>query len=153
MARPTSKIQPDDVSTLALFRYRDFRIFWSGSFVSAMGTQFTSVAMAWQIYEITNSAFQIGLLGLVRAVPQAMILLVGGLLADAMNRRKLMMCTQISLFGVSCMLAWLTFSGRVSAGMLYVATMLLAVFNSLENPSRQSIIPNLVPREFMGRAD
>ena len=152
MARATSKIQPDDVSTLALFRYQDFRSFWSGSFVSAMGTQFTSVAMAWQIYEITNSAFQIGLLGLVRAVPQAIILLVGGLLADAMNRRKLMMCTQISLFGVSCMLAWLTFSGRVSAGMLYVATMLLAVFNSLENPSRQSIIPNLVPREFMGRA-
>ena len=117
-----------------------------------MGTQFTGVAMAWQIYEITNSAFQIGLLGLARAVPQAVILLVGGLLADAMNRRKLMMCTQISLFGVSSFLAWLTLTGRASAAMLYLATMLLAVFNSLENPSRQSMIPNLVPREYMGQA-
>src|SRR5437870_8528233 len=74
MTGVTSQIQTEDVSTLSLFRYRDFRIFWSGSFVSAMGTQFSSVAMAWQIYEITHSAFQIGLLGLVRAVPQAILL-------------------------------------------------------------------------------
>ena len=54
--------------------------------------------MAWQIYELTNSPLQIGMIGLVRAVPQMFILLFGGLLADAMNRRKLMMITQGSLF-------------------------------------------------------
>jgi MFS family permease len=140
------------MSPLSLFRQRDFCIFWIGSFASGIGSQFTTVAMAWQIYELTNSAFQLGLLGLVRAVPQAIILLVGGLLADAINRRKLMMCTQIGLFGVSTMLAWLTLSGRASAGMLYVATMLLAVFSSLETPSRHSIIPNLAPREYLGQA-
>ena len=51
--------------------------------------------MAWQIYELTDSAFQIGLLGLARAVPQMIVLLVAGLLADAMNRRKLMMCIEL----------------------------------------------------------
>ena len=45
------------------FRHRDFSVFWTGSFLSSMGTQFTTVAMAWQIYELTNSALQIGLLG------------------------------------------------------------------------------------------
>ena len=70
-----------------------------------MGSQFTQVAMAWQIYELTNSPLQIGLIGLVRAVPQMIILLFGGLFADAMNRRKLMMVTQGSLFFVSGSLA------------------------------------------------
>jgi MFS family permease len=137
---------------LSPFRYRDFCIFWIGSLLSGIGSQFTAVAMAWQIYELTNSAFQIGLLGLARAVPQAILLLVAGLLADAMNRRKLMMCTQIGLFGVSTMLALLTFSGKASAGMLYLATMALALFSSLETPARQSMIPNLVPRENLPQA-
>ena len=77
---------------------------------------------------------------------------VGGLLADAMNRRKLMMCTQIGLFGVSTMLALLSFAGQTTPHMLYVATMLLAFFTSLEQPSRQSLIPGLVPREQLAQA-
>ena len=134
------------------FRHRDFSVFWTGSFLSSIGTQFTSVAMAWQIYELTNSPLQIGLLGVARAVPQIALLLVGGLLADAMNRRKLMMCTQIGLFSVSTILAVLSFAGQTTPHMLYIATMLLAFFTSLEQPSRQSIIPSLVPREQLAQA-
>ena len=139
-------------AVFATFRHRDFRLFWTGSFLAAMGTQFTTVAMAWQIYELTNSAFQIGMLGLARALPQITLLLFAGLLADAMNRRKLMMCTQISLFCTSTMLVILTLFGTVSPLMLYGASMLLALFTSLEQPSRQSMIPNLVPREHLARA-
>lgn len=134
------------------FHHRDFAVFWSGSFLSSMGTQFTTVAMAWQIYELTNSPLQIGMLGIARAIPQTFLLLFGGLLADAMNRRRLMLCTQSGLFCVSTALALLTFSGQASAAMLYAATALLAIFTSLENPSRQSMIPNLVPREHLPQA-
>lgn len=141
-----------DRSLLLPFRHRDFRVFWTGSFLSSIGTQFTTVAMAWQIYELTNSPLQIGLLGLARALPQIFLLLVGGLLADAMNRRKLMMCTQIGLFCVSTTLALLTFFGKASPQMLYVATVLLAIFTSLEQPSRQSLIPSLVPRAHLAQA-
>jgi MFS family permease len=137
---------------LAPFRNRDFCVFWTGSFLSSMGTQFTTVAMAWQIYELTNSPLQIGLLGLARALPQILLLLVGGLLADAMDRRKLMMCTQSGLFCVSATLALLTFAGKASPHMLYVATVFLAFFTSMEQPSRQSMIPNLVPREQLPQA-
>jgi MFS family permease len=137
---------------LSPFRHRDFSVFWTGSFFSSIGTQSTSVAMAWQIYELTNSPLQIGLLGVARAVPQIALLLVGGLLADAMNRRKLMMCTQIGLFGVSTILALLSFAGQTTPHVLYIATMLLAFFTSLEQPSRQSIIPSLVPREQLAQA-
>src|SRR5499426_2341049 len=98
--------------------YRDFCVFWTGSFLSSIGTQFTTVAMAWQIYELTNSPLQIGLLGVARALPQIALLLVGGLLADAVDRRKLMMCTQLGLFCVSTTLAWLTLAGKASPQML-----------------------------------
>lgn len=141
-----------DRSFLLPFRHRDFRVFWTGSFLSSIGTQFTTVAMAWQIYELTNSPLQIGLLGLARAAPQILLLLVGGLLADAMNRRKLMMCTQSGLCCVSAALTIFTVAGKASPQLLYAATMLLAFFTSLEQPSRQSLIPNLVPREHLAQA-
>src|ERR1700756_2877952 len=86
---------------LSPLRHRDFRIFWTALLLSSIGSQFTTVAIAWQIYELTNSSFQIGLIGLSRALPQIGIILFGGLLADAINRRQLMMCTQASLFVVS----------------------------------------------------
>ncbi len=108
--------------------------------------------MAWQIYELTNSPLQIGMIGLVRAVPQMFILLFGGLLADAMNRRKLMMVTQGSLFFVSGALALLTLAGDVTALKLYGVTVFLALFSSLESPSRQAIVTNLVPAEDLSRA-
>jgi MFS family permease len=134
------------------FRHRDFCLFWTGSMLSGIGSQFTTVAMAWQIYELTNSALQIGLLGLVRAVPQLILLLFAGLLADAINRRKLMMFTQTGLFCVSTALALLTFTGKASPELLYAATVFLAFFTALEQPSRQSIIPNLVPRKHLAQA-
>ena len=108
--------------------------------------------MAWQIYELTDSPLQIGMLGLVRAVSQMLILLFGGLLADAMNRRKLMMITQGSLFFVSAILGLLTLAGHVTPLTLYGGTVFLAVFSSLESPSRQAIVTNLVPSEDLPRA-
>ena len=105
-----------------------------------------------QIYELTNSPFQIGLLGLARALPQMVLLLFAGLLADAVNRRKLMICTQTGLFCVSACLALLTYAGVASPQLLYLATILLALFSALEQPSRQSLIPNLVPRQDLAQA-
>jgi len=143
---------PSKHRLLSPLRHRDFRLFWTGLLLSSVGSQFTQVAMAWQIYELTNSPLQIGMLGLVRAVPQMCILLFGGLLADAMNRRKLMMVTQGSLFFVSGALALLTLGGHVTALKLYGVTVFLALFSSLEAPSRQSIVTNLVPAEDLSRA-
>lgn len=137
---------------LSPLRHRDFRLFWIGLLLSSIGSQFTTVAMAWQIYELTNSPLQIGLIGLVRAVPQVAMLLFGGLLADAMDRRRLMIVTQASLFVVSATLAFLTVSGTVTSGTLYLVTVFLALFTSLEGPSRHAIVTNLVPAGDLARA-
>src|ERR1700675_4899540 len=86
-------------------KHYDFRVFWTGQALSAFGSQFTTVAMAWQIYQLTNSPLQIGLLGLARAVPQMVLLLFGGLLADAVDRRRLLMVVQLLQLSVSASLA------------------------------------------------
>src|SRR5947208_16047794 len=103
------------------FRQRAFSVFWTGCFLSGIGSQFTTVAMAWQIYELTNSPLQIGLLGLAQAIPQMTLLLVGGLLADAVDRRKLMIATQVLQCGVSALLVTVTVLGVVSPAFLYLA--------------------------------
>jgi len=133
-------------------RHRDFCLFWTGLLLSSVGSQFTTVAMAWQIYELTNSPLQIGMIGLVRAVPQMIVLLFGGLLADAINRRKLMMITQGSLFLISGALALSTFAGQMTVPKLYGVAVFLALFSSLDAPSRHAIVTNLVPAEDLSRA-
>ncbi len=133
-------------------RHRDFRLFWTGLLLSSVGSQFTTVAMAWQIYELTNSPLQIGMIGLVRAVPQMIVLLFGGLLADAINRRTLMMITQGSLFLISGALSLSTFAGQMTVPKLYGVAVFLALFSSLDAPSRHAIVTNLVPAEDLSRA-
>jgi MFS family permease len=136
----------------APLRHPDYRTFWIGLLLSSVGSQFTTVAIAWQIYELTNSPLQLGLMGLARGVPQVVMLLFGGLLADALNRRKVILCTQSILFVVSALLALSTFADKTTPATLYAATVALALFNSLEAPARHSIVANLVPREDLAAA-
>jgi MFS family permease len=108
--------------------------------------------MAWQIYELTNSPLQLGLLGLARGAPMLVLLLFGGMLADAVNRRHLMMVTQIAQMCISAMLAVTTLFGGISPLVLYAASLFLALCSSLEQPARTAIIPNLVPRDDLSNA-
>jgi len=133
-------------------QHRDFRLFYFGLVVAGMGTQFTTVAMAWQVYELTDSALQIGLLGLARAVPQMGLLLFGGLLADAVERRRLLFAAHCVQCAVSAALAALTMMGAISPLHLYVAAALLALLTAVETPARQALVPNIVPRESLASA-
>ena len=144
--------EPAGRTPVAALRHRDFSIYWAGSVLSQVGSQFTTVAMAWQIYELTNSPLELGLLGLARGAPMLALLLFGGLLADAVNRRHLMMATQIGQMCVSASLAVMTLAGKVSPPVLYAASLFLALFSSLEQPARTAIIPNLVPRSDLTNA-
>src|SRR5947209_19080585 len=125
------------------FRYRDYRLFWCGDGLSNIGSQFTTVAMAWQIYELTNSALHVGMLGLAQAIPQITLLLFGGMLADAVDRRKLMIATQLLQGSVSALLVTATALGGITPELLYLASVLTGVATSLDNPARQALVPNL----------
>ncbi|MFN0072356.1 MAG: MFS transporter [Chloroflexota bacterium] len=132
--------------------HRPFRIFWSGLVLSSLGTHVTMVAMAWQMYEITDSPLQVGMLGLARAIPQTLTLLLGGLLADALDRRRLLIVLQFGQCLVSAVLALLSSLELATPVTLYVATVFLALGAGLENPARQSLVPVLVPRSMLTSA-
>jgi MFS family permease len=144
---PTERTVP-----FAALREGDFRLFYAGVVCSNFGTNFTQIAMSWQIYQMTGSPLQLGLLGLVRAIPAMTLVLFGGLLADAVDRRRLMMITQGCQFCVTGALLVLSVLGLLSPGVFYVTSALQAVFSSLENPARQAIVPNLVPKHLLTNA-
>jgi MFS family permease len=110
------------------------------------------VAMAWQMYELTDSPLQVGMLGLARAIPQTLTLLLGGLLADALDRRRLLLLLQVAQCLVSASLAVITALGFASPAALYVATVFLAFGTGLENPARQALVPHLVSRTMLTSA-
>ena len=114
-----------------------------------MGTEFTQVAVAWQLYELTESPLQVGLIGLARVIPLLSLGLFGGLLADAVDRRRLMMATQIAQCSLSSTLVVASLTGAVTPLLLYLVSGALALCTALDSPARQSIVPNLIPREHL----
>ena len=120
---------------------RNFGLFWSSLLVSSIGSQLTSVAIAWQIYEITNSPLQLGLTGLFRALPVIAFALNGGWLADRVERRWLLAVAQgLSLF-LSLSLGLLTDSGHIRVWQIYGIIFAASVLNSFDLPARNALIP------------
>jgi MFS family permease len=140
-----------DRATAAL-RYRDFRLLWMGEFVSTMGTQMQTVALGWQLYLLTGDPLQLGALGLMRAIPTVAFAMVGGTLADARDRRSLLIVTQAVLALFSVVLAVATMAGQASVALIYILTILTATASCFDDPARQALIPNLVPRERLAHA-
>ncbi len=150
-------------------QYRDYRLLWAGLFVSNLGTQMQLVAVNWHIFEMLRGqtftvtllgrtidlgaeALGLGTLGLVRVIPIVLFALLGGLLADSVNRRKLLIYAEIASATIASILALLTFAGRDTVPVIYLATAGLAAVAALGNPSRQSLVPHLVPPEHFANA-
>ena len=130
----------------------NYRLFYVAFMVGTVGTQLLFAATLWQMYELTNSALQVGLLGLCRAIPQIALAIFGGMLADALDRRKLLMAVQIGTCSISIGLTVLTVLRLVAPHTLLVAAGLFAVGTAVETPTRQAVVPNLVPAKDLGPA-
>jgi MFS family permease len=109
-------------------------------------------ALNWQVYEITRSPYALGLIGLVRVVPIIVFSLIGGMVADAHDRRRVLLVTQTTLAFVAILVALLTWAGQATVLALYVLTALGAAAIAFDNPARQALVPNLVPREHFPNA-
>jgi MFS family permease len=133
-------------------RHAEFRNLWFGTIVSTTGTQMTIVAIAWHVYQLTKSPVALGLIGLFKAVPGIVLGLGGGGVADAHDRRKLLLATQVALAAISGMLAVATWTGVVTPWVLYAAVALASAATAFDNPARAAIVPNLVPRERLANA-
>lgn len=129
-----------------LRRHRSFRLLWFGQLVSSAGTQIRLVALPYQIYVLTGSVFHVGLLGLFQAIPLIALPLLGGVLADRMDRRRLLIATQCGLAATSLTLAIVTQVGLTELWILYGLTAVAASFSAIDQPARGSLVPTLVDR-------
>src|SRR4029077_7939126 len=131
---------------------RDFGLFWVSLLFSAVGSQISTVAVAWQVYEITNSPFQLGLTGLFRALPVMIFSIPGGVVADRMDRRRLLIVTQSLAMLLSLLLALLTTTGRIAVWHIFAVTFLSGAVGIFDSPARTAMIPALVPTEHLASA-
>ena len=149
--------------------FRDYRIFWVGLFVSVIGSQMQLIAVNWHIFELLRGqtftltlfgrtidlgaeALGLGTLGLVRVIPIVLFALLGGMLADTRNRRTLLLYAEVAAALMAGALAVLTLTGRETVPLIYLFTAALSAVAAFENPSRQSLVPHLVPAEHFSNA-
>lgn len=131
---------------------RNYALLFCGQFVSAIGTQVQVVAVAWQVYLLTHSAVALGIIGLLQAVPRIIFSLVGGVSADAFDRRKLLLLVQSLLAALSTVLALCTVFHVINLFIVYGVVLLAASVSAFDFPTRQAILPNLVSRDQRSHA-
>lgn len=124
-----------------------FRRFWAGSALSAIGSQMTTLAVALQIFTITRSSVAVGVIGLVTAVPVILFGLIGGTVADAVDRRTLVLVTSSCAAGVSAAFAAQAFAALNNVWLLYSLLAAQALLNAVQGPARQTFLPRLLPAE------
>lgn len=131
---------------------RDLRLLVGGNVVSGIGTQAALVALPYQVYTQTHSAFLTGLLGAAELGPLVVLALLGGALADRFDRRRLLLLDQVALVAVSAILAVICFAGWTPLGVLYVLAGGAAGFGAVQNVARSAIVPNLVEPHLLREA-
>ena len=134
-------------SAFAALRHRDFRLLWLGQIVSVTGSQMQFVAINWHVYLLTKSPFALGLVGLFRGVPIIICSLAGGVVADAIDRKRLMIVTQTIMLTSAALLTAGTLSGFKSVWPIYVLSGIASAATAFDTPARQALMPTLVPIE------
>ncbi|MGW8249351.1 MAG: MFS transporter [Anaerolineales bacterium] len=135
----------------ALYHSR-FRYLWIGQTISIAGTQMQTWALFWQIRTLTDQPIALGGVGLARLLPIVVFSLIGGAVADVVNRRRLLFVTQSIMALSAVALAWLTFQEQIALWQIYLLTALQATAVAFDTPSRQALVPNLVPARDLPNA-
>lgn len=129
-----------------------FRVFWSGAFVSNIGSWMQTVAQGWLVLQLTNSAFMLGLVGFAGTLPMLVLLLVGGVFADRLDRRRLLIWTQLGMTLFAGALAVLTWTGAVRIWHILVLSLLSGSAIALAAPAYQAFVHDLVGRSRLQNA-
>lgn len=139
-------------AALQSLRHRNYRLLWFGTIVSNSGDWMDQIALNWLVYQLSGSAVQLALLNLCRLAPIFVFTLVGGVVADRMERRRLLFVTQGVAMVLAVVLATLTILNIVEIWMVLVIAVGRGIVLSFNQPARQSLISELVPREDLRNA-
>ncbi len=130
-----------------------YRRLWTGLGISNVGQQMAAVAVGLQVYDLTQSSFMVGLVGLFQLVPLVGFGLYGGTLSDAHDRRKVGVISAVGLWGSSLLLLGQSLLGLGSVPALYAIIAVQSAFFAVGSPARQAIIPRLVPEHLLPAAN
>ncbi|HEV2986234.1 MAG TPA: MFS transporter [Vicinamibacterales bacterium] len=141
--------------SFAALRHRNFRLIWIGLMLSFTGTMMQNAALLWHVSLLVpaeNKGLALGLVGLAKVVPIFVFSMISGVVADALDRRRLLFLTQVAAMAVSIVLALLALNGLRQVWPLYVLAAVGAAVNAFDMPPRAALVPSLVPREHLANA-
>src|SRR5204862_2491238 len=139
-------------STFAALRERNYRLYWLGLVCYVLGHRAEYVTFAWMVWEVTHDPLYLGYLGLAQGVPLIVFQLFGGVLADRMDRLRLLISTQILTAATLTIAFALTVFGQVRVGHLLTLAAVTSVFRAFDEPSRMSLVPQLIDRARLPNA-
>jgi MFS family permease len=136
----------------AALSYRDFRVLWMGACTSSVGTWMQKVAQSWLVLDLTNSAKYLALDAFLGELPILLFTLIGGVVADRRDRRKLLLASQVIQMSSAFTLAFLVFAGRVHIWHVLILSFMSGCAQAFGGPAYQSLIPSLVRKEHLPNA-
>jgi MFS family permease len=131
---------------------RDFRLLWSGALISNIGTWLQAVAQGWLVLQLANSAFLLGTVNAVGNLPVMTLTLYGGVLADQLDRRALLIVAQSTIMVLTLIMAVLTAVHAINVGWLLILVLLIGIASALSSPAWQSFVGDLVPKTSLMNA-
>jgi MFS family permease len=137
---------------LRALRARNYRLFISGQLVSLIGTWMQTVAQSWLVYRLTGSAAMLGLIGFAGQIPVFVLAPLGGVIADRLNRHRILVVTQTTMMVLALTLATLTLMGTVKVWQIFVLASMLGIANAFDMPARQAFIVQMVGRDDLVNA-
>jgi MFS family permease len=130
---------------LSALRHRPYRLFWTGNFLSNIGNWMQTLAVGWLVLQLTNSVFLLGLVGFSSSLPSLFFSLVGGVMADRSDRKRMMMITQSAMMALAFLLSLLSYLQIITVWEILLISFLAGVDNAMNAPAYQAIVPELVP--------
>src|SRR5947207_10885725 len=138
--------------TFSALHYRDFRLLWFGAFTSTCGTFMQTFAQAWLVYSMTDSAFLLGVDGFLSTGPMLLFSLFGGVIADRVERKKIMLLSQYLQMTFALVLALLIYIHQIKVWHIFVMSFLTGSIQSFSGPAYASLLPLLVDRKDVPNA-
>ncbi|HKF52937.1 MAG TPA: MFS transporter [Candidatus Acidoferrales bacterium] len=152
---PATAAAPASSRWSVMFRalqHRNFQLFFGGQLISLIGTWMDTVAEAWLVYRLTGSSLLLGTVAFAGQIPVFLLAPIGGMVADRLNRRSIVVATQTASMILAGILAALTISGRVKVWEVVLLAALMGVVNAFDIPARQAFLVEMVGREDLMNA-
>jgi MFS family permease len=138
--------------TFRSLRNYNYRLFFFGQMISLTGTWMQTIGQAWLVLDLTHSPLALGTVTMLQFLPISLLVLFGGVIADKVPKRRLLVLTQTAAMTQAFVLAFLTWSGLIALWQIYVLATMLGLTNALDNPTRQAFVVEMVGRDDVTNA-